>query len=81
VPARPSDLPNYYERIALQKLAKGSELSAAQLAPAGRQTIAKLLEKGWIQHGDAARLYRITKAGDAAMRAELPTSSRRRAAS
>jgi hypothetical protein len=42
-------LPNHYERSALTKLASGRELPFSKLSSAGRHTIAKLLEKRWIE--------------------------------
>ncbi len=73
MPARSSQFPNHYERSVLQRLRLGNELPATKLlSPAGRATIKKLLEKGWIDHGSSIELYRITRAGDNALRAELP---------
>ena len=62
-------LPNHYERSALTKLASGRELPFSKLFPAGRHTIAKLLEKGWIERAGSA--YRITEGGKAALRAKV----------
>jgi hypothetical protein len=77
MPARSSHLPNHYERSALTKLASGRELPAAKLFPASRQTIAKLLEKGWIERAEQTQVYRITEAGKAALRAEMLSIGRR----
>ena len=71
VPARPSHIPNHYERSALTKLASGRELPPSMLLPASRTTIAKLLKKGWIERAGSTQLYRITEAGKAALRAEM----------
>ena len=72
VTPRPSHLPNHYERSALTKLASGRELPSSKLFPAGRTTIAKMLEKGWIERAGSTQLYRITEGGKAALRAEMP---------
>ena len=68
---RPSHIPNHYERSALTKLASGRELPLSKLFPAGRTTIAKLLEKGWIERAGSTQHYRITEGGKAALRAEM----------
>jgi len=34
-------------------------------------TVAKMLDKGWIERGSSDRVFRITPAGEAAGRAEL----------
>ena len=69
---RPSHLPNHYERSALTKLTSGRELPPSMLLPASRTTIAKLLKKGWIERAGSIQLYRITEAGKAALRADMP---------
>jgi hypothetical protein len=71
VPARASHLPSHFERSALQKLRSGGELPAAQLQPAGRSTLEKLLAKEWIERV-ADQKYRITSAGNDALSLELP---------
>ena len=68
MPARDSHLPNVYERNALQELKIG-ELPGRRIDTAS--LIAKLLAKGWIEHGTAARTYRITSAGIEALRTPL----------
>ena len=69
---RASTIPNHYERSALTKLASGRELPFSKLFPAGRHTIAKLLEKGWIERAGPKQHCRITEGGRAALRAEMP---------
>jgi len=75
MPPRPSHLPHNLERSALQKLSAAQGLPLAQLHPAGPQTIARMLEKGWIERqldpGVSTR-YRITPAGEAALKAKIP---------
>jgi predicted MarR family transcription regulator len=39
--------------------------------------IAKLLAKGWIEGGSAARTYKITAAGKQALQTPLPIRTRR----
>ena len=50
-------------------------MSLEKLHPAGRQTVAGMLAKGWIAREVDARLgarYCITPAGEAALRAQIP---------
>jgi hypothetical protein len=71
MPARPKHIPHSIERTALQKMGVGVGLSSDKLYPAGKQTIAAMLAKGWIErHGGS---YFITEAGKAALRAVIPT--------
>jgi hypothetical protein len=75
MPARPSHLPQNVERSALQKLRATQGLASAQLHPAGKGTIAKMVEKGWIESQLDARAgtrYCITPAGEAALKAKIP---------
>jgi hypothetical protein len=69
MPPRASHLPTYLERSILQKLSRG-EIPATGLSPVA--TVGKMLTKGWIEHGSSPRVYRITPAGEAALRAKLP---------
>jgi hypothetical protein len=77
MPTRASHIPNSGERTALQKLRGNTPgLPLAKLHPAGRQTIAGMLAKGWIaKHVDVREgpLYRITLAGEVALTAKIPT--------
>jgi hypothetical protein len=75
MPPRPSHLPHNLERTALQKLCATQGLLLAQLHPAGPQTIARMLEKGWIERQSdniGGTRYCITPAGKAALKAKLP---------
>ena len=75
MPPRPSHIPHNLERTALQKLSAAQGLPLAQLHPAGPQTVARMLEKGWIerQPDDGANIrYCITSAGQAALKAKIP---------
>jgi hypothetical protein len=74
MPPRPRHLPHNLERTALQRLSVGRALPFAKLHPAGPQTVAGMLTKGWIEKQlDAGSVsYRITPAGEAALKARLP---------
>jgi hypothetical protein len=74
MPPRPGHIPSAIERGALQKLMTGQRLSLAKLHPAGKETVATMLSKGWISsevdpHG---LQYRMTSAGEAAFKARIP---------
>ena len=75
MPARPSHIPAYRERCALQTFLGADWLPVADLYPAGPSTIAGMVNKGWIEQSlDAAGMkYRITPAGRAALKAVIPT--------
>ena len=72
MPARPSHLPSHTERTALLKLRAYTELTAREREPTGQQTIQKMVAKGWLERGVKPGTYRITAAGDEALRAPLP---------
>jgi len=72
MPTRASHLPTHLERSALQKLAARGELSARSLEPTGKRTILKMMAKGWVERGGVRGTYRITSAGNGALRAQLP---------
>jgi hypothetical protein len=80
MPPRASHLPNIYERTVLQRLRGVSELAVAQLPSTSSQTIKNLLAKDWIEHGSSDRVYRMTPAGEAALRAALPMNKANRPA-
>jgi DNA-binding PadR family transcriptional regulator len=70
-----SHLPHNLERTALQKMSATQGLPLAQLHPAGIQTIARMVAKGWIERQLDARAgarYCITPAGEAALKAKIP---------
>jgi DNA-binding MarR family transcriptional regulator len=75
MPQRASHIPHHLERTTLQKMNATHWLSSAQLHPAGKHTIARLIAKGWIEKQmDAGGVrYRITPAGEAALKAKIPT--------
>ena len=77
MPARPSHIPHATERTTLQKMSASRGLSPDKLHPAGPQTIANMTAKGWIERQPDGRTYCITAAGEAALKAPIP--SRRRA--
>ena len=70
MPARASHLPSHIERRALLELRSRGELSARDLEPTGQRSILKMMEKGWVEGSGGT--YRITPAGEAALRAQLP---------
>lgn len=72
MPSRPSHLPHYVERTALQKLRTTLELPAAHLMPAGQKTLANMVQKGWIAAQPGTARYRITPNGEAALKAPIP---------
>jgi hypothetical protein len=72
MPARANHLPAYFERIALQKLRPGHELSARDIEPTSKRTLKKLMAKGWLEGGNAIGTYRITRSGEEALSAPLP---------
>jgi DNA-binding PadR family transcriptional regulator len=69
---RPSHVPTHNERVALAKLRTYGELTARQLESTGHQALRKMIVRGWLERGEAVGTYRITGAGDAALRAQLP---------
>jgi hypothetical protein len=77
MPSRPSHLPNHRERTAMQLLRAHGELPLLKLHPTGPTTIAKMVQKDWVERVGSDS-YRITPAGEAALRAELPEDYRRK---
>jgi hypothetical protein len=81
MPARPSHIPHNLERTTLQKMSTIQGLSSEQLHPAGKQTIAGMLAKGWIEmrsDGRGGTGYSITPAGEAALKTKIPDQPQRR---
>jgi hypothetical protein len=77
MPPRPGHIPHSIERSALQKLVTGQSLSLVKLHPAGKDTVVRMISKGWIvseTHAHGLR-YRITAAGEAALKAKIPTKT------
>ena len=75
MPPRAKDIPHSIERTALQKMTAERWLPTADLYPASTVTIEGMLNKGWIdiqmaENGEAR--YRITSAGEAALKAKIP---------
>jgi hypothetical protein len=73
MPARSSHIPHATERTALQKMSAIRGLSPDKLHPAGKQTIARMVAKGWIERQPDGRTYCITPAGDNALRTPIPS--------
>ena len=75
MPARPSHIPHAMERSTLQRMSPTVGTPSENLHPAGKQTVAKMVAKGWIERQSDARgrpVYCITEAGLAALRATIP---------
>jgi hypothetical protein len=51
MPPRPSHIPHSNERSALQRMSVAKGLSSEELHPAGKQAIASMAAKGWIERG------------------------------
>jgi hypothetical protein len=78
MPPRPSHIPHSNERSALQRMSVAKGLSSEELHPAGKQAIASMVAKGWIERGSNDRgrpVYFITAAGQAALKAPIPFKS------
>lgn len=78
MPARPSYLPNHRERVALQLLRGHGDLPLKALHPAGLTTVAKMVSKVWVERVGSGT-YRITPAGEAALKTPLPNEYRSKA--
>jgi hypothetical protein len=80
MPARPSHLPTTPERVTLQRMLGGRVLLISELDPAGKQTVRKLMTKGWIalHQMKPSMSFRITPAGEAAMKAKIPVDTPKR---
>jgi len=77
MPSRPSHLPHNLERSTLQRMSATQGLPLEKMHPAGKQTIAGMLAKGWIRKQIVANQgarYIITPAGEAALKAKIPIS-------
>lgn len=74
---RPSHLPTYREREALILLHDHGELPLRKLHPAGQTTLAKMIDKMWVER-IGLDTYRITSGGSAALKAKLPPDYRPR---
>jgi hypothetical protein len=80
MPTRLSHIPHNLERTALQKMKATAGLLARQLYPTGQVTLDGMMAKGWIaKQMDANGVrYRITPAGEAALKAKIPDGPSRR---
>ena len=80
MPARSTHIPHNLERTTLQKMSATRGLPSAQLHPAGKETLAGMIAKGWIEkHIDTrgSATYCVTAAGKAALKAKIPDRPRR----
>jgi DNA-binding PadR family transcriptional regulator len=78
MPVRSSHIPDNLERTTLQKMNATEGLLLRQLYPAGQVTLDRMIAKGWIEKQMDANGagYRITPAGEAALKAKIPDSPR-----
>lgn len=74
--ARASHLPTHRERTLMQQMRALGELPVHEAAS---PTIAKLVAKGWIERA-GLKAFRVTPAGEAAQRVQLPMSKGNRPA-
>jgi hypothetical protein len=72
MPAGPIHIPQAKERAALQKMSPTQGIRPERLHPAGKQIIASMVAKGWIEKQPDGRTYCITSAGEEALRAIIP---------
>jgi hypothetical protein len=79
MPLRSSHIPQNLERTALQKMNATVWLLTKQLYPAGQVTLNGMIAKGWIEKrmdAKAGARYRVTPAGEAALKAKIPDAPR-----
>jgi DNA-binding PadR family transcriptional regulator len=62
----------------MQNMRVHGELPLAKLYPTGKPTLERMLAKGWIEVGGSPETYRITPAGEAALKAKIPTYRKKR---
>jgi hypothetical protein len=74
MPPRPRHIPHNTERTVLQKMSLTRGLTFEKLHPAGKQTVAGMVAKGWIEKQPDGRTYCITPAGDRALKAIIPVT-------
>jgi hypothetical protein len=75
MPPRIAGIPQYRERVALQSIKHRSWVPQTALHPAGEETIASMLRKGWLERQigpGGTPQFRITEAGKAAIAAKIP---------
>ena len=71
---RDPEIPNHRERSSLQLMTHGNWILLPDLYPAGKATIASLVNKGWIEqrvNSRGARQFRVTSAGRTALAAKI----------
>jgi hypothetical protein len=75
MPPPPTHLPHNLARSTLQRMSATQGLPSTQMHPAGKNTIAGMLAKGWIKKqvlASGGSSYLITPAGEAALKAKVP---------
>jgi hypothetical protein len=73
--ARPSHIPHSVERTTLQRMSPTEGQRIEELHPSGKQTVASMMAKGWIERrsdGQGRAVYCITAAGQDALKAPIP---------
>jgi hypothetical protein len=70
MPARDPSLPTVRERQALQLLLSGDWKSVRAIYPPESRTLARMIEKGWIERKPLG-VYRITDTGRMAFRSKI----------
>ena len=74
MPARSRHIPNSVERTTLQRMSVTKGLPFEKLYPSGKQTVASVMAKGWIERRSDDRgraVYCITGAGQEALKAAI----------
>ena len=71
MPAPPPHVPRADERMVLQKLTLTRGLALEHLYPAGKQIIARMVAKGWIEKQPDGRTYCRTPKGEEAFKSRI----------
>jgi hypothetical protein len=74
VALRDPQIPYNLERVALQKLLSGRELTLSELHPTGTTTLDGMVKKGWIVR--TGKTFVITPVGVAAFKAKIPAKAK-----
>ncbi len=79
MPAPARHIPHNLERTTLQKMNATEGLLVRQLYPVGQGTLDRMIATGWIEKqmdAKAGARYRITPAGEAALKVKIPDAAR-----
>jgi hypothetical protein len=77
MPRRAGHLPTHHERTVMLKMRALGQLPVREAAS---RTIVKMIAKGWIERDRSKDAFRVTAAGEAALKAELPLNKGNRPA-